>query len=72
MDAQNGDVLVLASDGVWDVFTEETDLMSYVFGRRGGDLTTAAATIVAEAKRRWNEKLDDGFHDDITCIVLGL
>ena len=74
LDAQIGDVLVLATDGVWDVFENEEELMGFLFAEDGKKLNRerASEAIVTEAKKRWNEKLDDGFHDDITCVVMGL
>lgn len=89
LDAQPGDILVLATDGIWDVFTDETELMPFLFGGANNSIATSpndtsennktnskwtvvADSITKEAKKRWNEQLDDGFHDDITCIVMAL
>ncbi|CAD7949617.1 unnamed protein product [Amoebophrya sp. A25] len=63
LDAKKGEKVIVATDGVWDVFEEGKEILPYV---------SEASNICEEAKKRWNQKLDDGFHDDITCIVLEL
>eukprot|EP00392_Amoebophrya_sp_AT5.2_P016052 g16291.t1 len=69
LDAKKGDVLCVATDGVWDVFEDVEELGPYL---ASDTEETTAAAIARAAKERWNKQLDDGFHDDITCIVMEL
>ena len=66
--------IVICTDGVWDVITPEIEVAAYLGNSANlNDATggsTAAERVCTEAKARWNQQLDDGFHDDITCVVV--
>lgn len=66
---KDGDILVLATDGVWDVLTNQ-DVRNLVVMH--GNAQEAAEAIAKEAKKRWAGDLpimDEVKADDITVLV---
>eukprot|EP00931_Biecheleriopsis_adriatica_P081890 TRINITY_DN5523_c0_g1_i2.p1 TRINITY_DN5523_c0_g1~~TRINITY_DN5523_c0_g1_i2.p1 ORF type:complete len:733 (+),score=122.90 TRINITY_DN5523_c0_g1_i2:42-2201(+) len=61
-------VLVVASDGIWDVIDSETAvIMAWQSSQQGAD---PAAFLAHEAYERWGRRgLQGGYTDDITVIV---
>ncbi|CAI2381227.1 unnamed protein product [Moneuplotes crassus] len=61
--------LILASDGIYDVFTNDS-LADYVWKLRAKPAESVAKIIVNEAYERWKTK--DSNIDDCTCVVVYL
>jgi len=65
-DISKEDIFVVwASDGVWEFLSnkEACDIV----GRNKGDLELAAAELISESGKRWQEEED--VVDDITCVI---
>ena len=60
-------LLVMATDGVWDVMENDEAVQMAT----NGTPKEAAAEIVAECARRWDKQMA-GRRDDITCLVADL
>jgi serine/threonine protein phosphatase PrpC len=70
VDITGGDFIVLATDGIWDVLTDE-DVRDTVLENKGAK--AAADAIAEKAKKRWLKDLpimDEEKADDITVMVL--
>jgi len=63
----NDRVLVLATDGVWDVMKNEEAIATAAALSPGG----AAAEVVKEASARWDRQMP-GRRDDVTAVVVDL
>jgi len=65
---KNDKILVLASDGLWDYFSNE-EIMQIIttkfYEKRESD--AAVNYLIQEASRRWTN--DSGMVDDITIII---
>jgi protein phosphatase 2C family protein 2/3 len=59
--------VILASDGVWDVFSnqEAVNLARFLIKENGGDLSVATNMFIEEAERRQS-------HDNTTIIICAL
>jgi len=65
-DITENDVFAIwASDGVWE-FISNKEAVDIVH-KNGSDLDKAAAALIAESDRRWQEEED--VVDDITCVI---
>eukprot|EP00802_Teleaulax_amphioxeia_P016593 Tamp_16716.p1 GENE.Tamp_16716~~Tamp_16716.p1 ORF type:complete len:374 (+),score=63.15 Tamp_16716:100-1122(+) len=66
-------VLIMGTDGVWDVLSNE-EVVSIVLASQaqGADATEAARQVVAEARDRWLKWRDfsNGYADDVTVAVV--
>jgi len=56
---------VWASDGVWEFISNKEAVE--IVQKNGSDLDKAAAALIAESERRWQEEED--VVDDITCVI---
>lgn len=59
--------IVIASDGVWEVYSN-SDLLRLL----GNDAERSAINIVDQARKKWLQTTNDMIQDDITCIVIHL
>ena len=64
---EHDSVVLLATDGVWDVMENDEAVQMAT----NGTPKEAAAEIVAECARRWDKQMA-GRRDDITCLVADL
>ena len=62
--------LVLASDGVWDVMSN--DQVCTLCSRNSGDAMAAAKAVRDAAVQRWTEKAKGEFRDDVSVVVVFL
>jgi serine/threonine protein phosphatase PrpC len=63
-------ILVLASDGVWDVLSNQAVLDLVTPFYKVGDARGAAELVCQSAENRWKEEED--VVDDITAVILFL
>ena len=61
-----GDLVILASDGVWEFMTS-ADVVNLVSQYQS--LDEAVAAVVHEARKRWIDE-EDGITDDITAVIM--
>eukprot|EP00927_Polykrikos_kofoidii_P081055 TRINITY_DN7818_c0_g1_i3.p1 TRINITY_DN7818_c0_g1~~TRINITY_DN7818_c0_g1_i3.p1 ORF type:complete len:696 (-),score=143.33 TRINITY_DN7818_c0_g1_i3:263-2152(-) len=61
---QEGDVLIVASDGVWNTLPQDIAIDIAL----KDEPEAAAKQLVFEAQRRWPK--DDGYVDDITAVIV--
>ncbi|KAL6059956.1 PPM-type phosphatase domain-containing protein, variant 2 [Balamuthia mandrillaris] len=66
-DLEDGDRLVLACDGIWDVLSTE-DVMHLVNLYAGQDPQQACRALVTEAERRWKKKGSRA--DNMTAVIV--
>lgn len=62
----NDQLLIVASDGVWDVFSNE-EAVALAAGASGAQ--AAARSLVEVAEGRWLDQ-EGGYVDDITAVVV--
>lgn len=62
----SGDLVILASDGVWEFMTS-ADVVNLV--SKYQCLDEAVAAVVHEARKRWIDE-EDGITDDITAVIM--
>ena len=65
---QNDKILVIASDGLWDRFTNNEVMMRIVNGYYNTrDADGAVNALIKESVERWNR--EQGMVDDITIVI---
>ena len=65
--------IVLATDGVWDVMSNEDVARIVWLSYQKGDVDEAAKSVTKMAEGRWKNLMKKGYNmDDITCIVVFL
>lgn len=60
-------VLVLASDGVWDLLSNEQVL---ALAAGAGSAAEAASRIAQQSRRAWVKEYGGSYVDDITAVVM--
>jgi len=60
--------LVVASDGVWQVMSNEQVAQTVASAK--GDATAACRAIYERSEQRWQDNEGPGYRDDISCFVV--
>jgi serine/threonine protein phosphatase PrpC len=66
----NGELILIASDGVWEFFDEQEVINIIKPFYDLGDIKTALNVLIKAATKKWKE--DDSVVDDITVVIITL